>query len=318
MVLDKILSLIHKSWLIILTITILDVFFEKFFGNNVLGYVSPDKSRIVSFFKDELIVGALIFCFGYTSTVFFIENKEKNKSILPITLIFLLVPISIFVTGEKSNFIKSLFLFSVIIFFLRKNKHYINYKILSASVFFLISCFLIFSDVTFNKYQEIYKRFFIQSSVQIREGEENTIWNNSRNIKYFSHYDTAIKIFQNYPILGVGNKNFRKECSNEKYFNERIIFSKTRCSTHPHQIHFEILSEQGILGYFMMITFIIWFTIKNLKISMRNKNIYHLNNTSYLVIFFIPLLPGGGIFSTFNGALFWIIFSLVYSDYEKK
>ena len=315
---DKILRLIHKSWLIILTIIILDVFFEKLFGRNILGYVSPDSSRIVSFFKDELIVGALIFCFGYTSTTFFIENNKKNKSILPIILIFLLVPISIFITGERSNFIKSLFLFLIIIFFFKKNKHNLNFKILLVPVFFIISCFLIFSHTTLNKYTEIYKRFLVQSDVQKEIGEESTIWNNSRNIKYFSHYDAAIKIFQNYPILGVGNKNFRKECFKEEYFNERILFSNTRCTTHPHQIHFEILSEHGFLGYFMVIAFIMWFIFKNLRIFMRNRNIYHLSNTTYLLIFFTPLLPGAGIFSTLNGTLFWVIFSLVYLDYEKK
>jgi hypothetical protein len=315
---DKILRLIHKSWLIILTIIILDVFFEKLLGRNILGYVSPDSSRIVSFFKDELIVGALIFCFGYTSTTFFIENNKKNKSILPIILIFLLVPISIFITGERSNFIKSLFLFLIIIFFFKKNKHNLNFKILLVPVFFIISCFLIFSHTTLNKYTEIYKRFLVQSDVQKEIGEESTIWNNSRNIKYFSHYDAAIKIFQNYPILGVGNKNFRKECFKEEYFNERILFSNTRCTTHPHQIHFEILSEHGFLGYFMVIAFIMWFIFKNLRIFMRNRNIYHLSNTTYLLIFFTPLLPGAGIFSTLNGTLFWVIFSLVYLDYEKK
>ena len=116
----------------------------------------------------------------------------------------------------------------------------------------------------------------------------------------------------------MGNKNFRKECFKEEYFNERILFSNTRCTTHPHQIHFEILSEHGFLGYFMVIAFIMWFIFKNLRIFMRNRNIYHLSNTTYLLIFFTPLLPGAGIFSTLNGTLFWVIFSLVYLDYEKK
>ena len=59
-----------------------------------------------------------------------------------------------------------------------------------------------------------------------------------QNIKYFAHYDAALKIFKDYPINGVGSKNFRKKCSDEKYFNENLIYSKFRCSTHPHQIHF--------------------------------------------------------------------------------
>jgi O-antigen ligase len=315
---DKILSSVHKSWLVIITIIILDIFFEKFIGRNIIGNVSPDSSRIVSFFKDEMIVGGLVLCFGYTSTMYYINNRDVNKTILPIILIFLLVPLSIFVTGEKSNFIKSILLFFIINYFFKKNKQGINYKILLTSIFFLASCFLIFSDITFNKYQEIYKRFYVQTSTQIRSGEKNSIIANFSNIKYFAHYDAAIKIFKNYPILGVGNKNFRIECSKEKYFNKKIVFSNVRCSTHPHQIHFEILSEQGILGYVIVLSLIVWFSIRNIQICIRNKNIYHLSNTAYLVIFFIPLLPGGGIFSTFNGSLFWIVFSLVNLDYEKK
>ena len=315
---DKILSAVHKSWLVIITIIIFDIFFEKFIGRNIIGNVSLDGSRIVSFFKDEMVVGGLVLCFGYTSTMYYINNREVNKTILPVILIFLLVPLSIFVTGEKSNFIKSILLFFIINYFFKKNKQNINYKILLTSIIFLISFFLIFSDITFNKYQEIYKRFYVQTSVQIKSGEKNSIIANFSNIKYFAHYDTAIKIFKNYPILGVGNKNFRVECSKEKYFNKKIIFSNVRCSTHPHQIHFEILSEQGILGYAIVLSLIVWFSIRNIQICIRNKNIYHLSNTAYLVIFFIPLLPGGGIFSTFNGSLFWIVFSLVNLDYEKK
>ena len=34
-----------------------------------------------------------------------------------------------------------------------------------------------------------------------------------------AHYYTAFEIFKSYPIFGVGNKNFREECSNEKYNN---------------------------------------------------------------------------------------------------
>jgi H+/gluconate symporter-like permease len=36
------------------------------------------------------------------------------------------------------------------------------------------------------------------------------------------------------------------------------------------------------------------------------------------MLFFIPLLPGSGIFSTFNGTLFWVIFSLSNLEYDSK
>jgi hypothetical protein len=111
---DKILALVHKSWFCIITIVIIDIFFERFAGMNIVGNVSPDSTRIVSFFKNELVVGGFVLCFGYASLTYFMFNK-KNKLILPLMFIFLLVPLSVFVTGEKSNFIKSILLFFVII-----------------------------------------------------------------------------------------------------------------------------------------------------------------------------------------------------------
>ena len=151
--------------------------------------------------------------------------------------------------------------------------------------------------------------------IKIVENNDN-FFDKFQNFRYFAHFDTSLKIFKNYPITGVGNKNFRKECAKEIYFDEKIIFSVQRCSTHPHQIHFEILSEQGLIGYVLIIYFIITFLIKNTKVFVKSKNLNHLNNILYLVLFFLPILPGSGIFGTFNGTLFWIIFSLTYLNYK--
>ena len=64
--------------------------------------------------------------------------------------------------------------------------------------------------------------------------------------------------------------------------------------------------------------FIIIFLLKNIKIFIKCKNINYLNNITYIFLFFLPLLPGAGIFGTFNGALFWIIFSLTYLNYKNE
>ena len=223
----KILDLVHKSWFCVILIVIVDIFFERLLGRNIIGNVSPDNTRIVSFFKDELVVGGFIFCFGYASVSYFINNKTKNKYILPIMVIFLLIPLSIFITGEKSNFIKSILLFIVTIYFLNKNNYSFNFKILLASTIFFIFCFVAFNKEMRIKYTETFDRI------------KPTLAENYINIKYFSHYDIAIKIFKNYPVTGVGNKNFRVECFDEKYRDENNMMH-FGCITHPHQIHFEI------------------------------------------------------------------------------
>ena len=308
---NKVLDSVYRNWLIIILIIIVDIFFEKFIGKNIIGNVSPDSSRIVSFFKDELVVGGFIFCFGYTSISHFLD-KEKNKNLtLLLMIIFLLIPLSIFITGERSNSIKSILLFLTIIYFIKERNFYLNYKIVLVLFVFIISFLLIFNKSTRERYSNVVKSITITKS-------QSSILDRFQNIKYFAHYDAAINIFKDYPILGVGNKNFRFECSKEKYLNKQIKFSNQRCSTHPHQIHFEILSEQGLLGYLLIMSLIIGFIIKNFKMFLRNRDINHLSNTAYLLIFLTPLLPGGGIFSTFSGSLFWIIFSLTNLNYEKK
>ena len=48
----------------------------------------------------------------------------------------------------------------------------------------------------------------------------------------------------------------------------------------------------------------------NFKKTNLSKNIFHYAALIYLIIFFIPLLPGGSIYSSFSGSKFWIIFSI--------
>ena len=67
------------------------------------------------------------------------------------------------------------------------------------------------------------------------------------------HYETATKMFIDNPLKGVGVKMFRYECSKEKF-----ISGKFSCTTHPHHLHLQLLSETGIIGYFLF--YIYYFT----------------------------------------------------------
>ncbi len=53
----KVLNQIFCFWSIIISVVLIDVIFESILGHNLLGYNSPNIFRIVSFFKDELVVG---------------------------------------------------------------------------------------------------------------------------------------------------------------------------------------------------------------------------------------------------------------------
>ena len=84
-----------------------------------------------------------------------------------------------------------------------------------------------------------------------------------------------------------------------------------------HQVHLEILSKQGIVGYLIIIFAIFYLLINSFKIYCKTGDTIHLSSILFVVTFFIPLLPSGSFFSTFNGAIFWINFAFVNAFLNK-
>ena len=299
----EILEKIFKVWLFITLIIVIDVFFEKYNGSNILGFKSLDETRITSFFYDENVVGTFLFSFGFISTVFFFQNKLTEKYKIILNSILILVFFSILITGERSAFLKSALLFFLIFYFIDKRKIILKKTYLLVITIFLgISLFLIFPTVLI-KQTEFFDRI-------LKVENPKSFSQRFENIKYFAHYDTAIEIFKKNKLNGIGNKNFRFECHNKRYFKKNLKFTNQRCSTHPHQIHFEILSEQGLIGYLIIIYFLFSYFREKFFYDLRKKNIFKITINFYLIIFLIPILPSGSLFSTFNGILFWFFLGL--------
>ena len=59
---NSLLLQIYKIYIFILSIIILDVLIEYYFGANIMGFSSNYRGRIASFTNDELIIG-YIYCF---------------------------------------------------------------------------------------------------------------------------------------------------------------------------------------------------------------------------------------------------------------
>jgi O-antigen ligase len=304
----KELEKILYFWSVIIIFVIFDVYFEFIFDQNILGFKSLDQTRIVSFFYDEMVVGAYLLTFSYIIFSYQLEKKNKYKHLFIFFII--LIPVTIMVTGERSNFIKSVIIFTMMI--LTIDKSYFPIKKIGLIFITIISISLIiFANKTiFLKQTELFKRIMIvKDNVHFFE--------KFQNIKYIQHYKLAIDIFNDHKIFGVGNKNFRFKCHDEKYYDKNVMKFNYDCSTHPHQLHFEILSEQGIIGYLLILYFFIIF-FRNFIKNISKDNILYNSINIYLIIFLIPLLPSGSIFSTFNGSLFWLIFSVAFLFNEKK
>jgi O-antigen ligase len=298
---------IYKIWSIILLIIILDLIFEFFNGKNILGFTSVmPGARLASFTGNEGAIGG----FFYGFVLFFLSylNIKFNNKYLTFFVALFLIILS-FLIGERSNFIK-IFL-SITIFLTVLNQ--VKFKELTAALILIV-----FSLILFLNLNKDYKlRYFEQVKILFQKKGISEYLDNSL---YGAHYNVAKEIFKDNPIFGVGIKNFRIEShSNKKYENLDHPYNAKRGSTHPHQIHYEFLSETGLFGYFSFLIFLgfsLFFSIKNYLIE---KNIFQLSGILFVLTSIIPLLPSGSFFSTYNSSFFWINYAVMmgYINYKK-
>jgi O-antigen ligase len=288
------------------------VYFEKIFEKDIIGFSSSDAQRIASFFNKELIVGSFLFAFSFLAFSIF---HKKNQYLY--WLLILLLGLAIFLSGERAIFFKYLF-YIFIFFFLLERRFFFLTKIIITLGFILLLVFsLKISNTTKDRQSILFDTLLSDRQNNYNFTSEN-IKNNLYKIKHFAHYYTAWKIFEDHPFFGAGLKTYRIACANPNYFNEKIIQSEVRCTTHPHQIHFEILSELGLTGYLMFLLFFFYFLYMAIKQYIKNKDILLLNSTLYIFVALIPIIPSGSFFGTISGVFFYTNIGVVLSFLIKK
>ncbi|WP_440910876.1 O-antigen ligase family protein [Candidatus Pelagibacter sp.] len=280
-------------WFIIFLIVTVDIFFEFFMGFNLLGFESDYNGRIASFTGNELKIGNYYFGFILFSLsyVYISLNKYSKSYFYLFALIFL---ITSFIIGERSNFLKVLIILTTFIFLIN-NKNYFK-KILTIFIFLIISSIIIFSNNFFKS------RFIVEILDPIREKGINKF---VKETKHGQHFEIAKNIYEKNKIFGVGIKNFRNESKKIEYHSDRTL--EQGVTSHPHQIHYEFLSETGLAGYLIFILFFVVSIYIGLKKFLKNKtNIFALSSSLFLMATFLPILPSGSFFTSYSASIFWI------------
>lgn len=303
---DKYKKFFLKIWTLIFLVVFFDIFYEFYNNKNILGFPSLPR-RIVSFFKDEAIIGSFVNGFIFILVGFLFENyKKKNffNNFFIFSFLFIGIICVIF-SGERANTIK-LILGIILFFCIFKKKKYIYWlTILSSIIILLAANFGQFQVLKTRFYDDIFPRLF---NKDIRE-----------NYLYFQLQASGYQVFKNYPAFGVGNKNYRIETC-KKTDAAPIInnFNKTyRCNTHPHQIYIEFLSEHGLVGSIILIFLLLSLIFKNFKIITQSQNPIQIGCFCYLMTNFIPIIPGGSFFSDFASVFFFVNLSFLYAANSK-
>ena len=168
---------------------------------------------------------------------------------------------------------------------------------------------LILGLITLVNFNETYKIRYYNQIVKIFENKKGFLLIN--NSQYGAHYNVAKEIFLDNPIFGVGIKNFRIESASKKYDNLDHPKNNLRVSTHPHQIHYEFLSETGAVGYLCFLVFIILSLYYSFNNYLKYKNIFQLSGILFVTTSILPLLPSGSFLSTYNSSIFWINYAVM-------
>jgi O-antigen ligase len=306
---NKNLEFILLFWVFIIALVAFDIFFESYNGKNIFGFISSHETRIASFLRKELKIGHFVLGFAFLASGY-LFCKSQNRSLLFLLFSYLFIItliISLYLTGERSNAIRGLF--CLILFFIFGNKKILKYKLF----FFILTIFSLI--ILYNLTERIQIRFNGQIINPIKN---NGIIKTLKDSQYGAHYDTAIKIFKSYPLLGVGNKNFRNECQKTEYFNDNLALTNERCATHPHQIYLELLSEHGLFGTAIILFIIFFILYKNIKIYLIKKNIIHLATILFVLQTFLPIIPSGSFFVSWTATVFWINFAIMMTFCDIK
>lgn len=290
-------------WNFIFFFLSLDLIFQSYFGFNITGHSTNVYGRNSSFFYDELKAGGFIFGLGYLFiSLYYYYFKDKKITLL----LLLLITIACFLTGERSNTIKSLILFFfmtvMILKPLNKKKIIIFFLTLIFSVMIVPKLNKNVTDrlINFNHFGDYKKNNYIDKYLSTQWG---------------SHAVGSYLIFKDNLLFGVGNKNFRYVCNKyESVVKQDYNTVRTVCSTHPHQIYYELLSEHGLVG-FIVILFIFFYIIYD---RSKNKlNIINLTALMYLIITFLPLLPSGSFFNSDNSLVLWFNMTCFIYNFKK-
>jgi len=273
-----------------------DIFFQFKFGKDIFGFETFNDNKLGGPFGDELIAGGYLqrfSIFAFFLLPFFYPKKsvKLTKYLLPI--LFLIFIIGIILSGNRMPLI--LFLFTIILITIF-NKQIRKYLIPFIVIFSLVFTIILKSNV---QIRHNFLSFYNQIS-KISVAIINKDFNNKNNPQYLKEFATFYDTWRMSKYIGGGIKNFRYYC----HFRDSIDkTSKFKCNMHPHNYYLEILTETGLVGFFIILfifSSILYLTLyrKYFSNSELNKNNFIIPFIFLFITEIFPIKSTGSFFTT--------------------
>jgi len=299
---DKsIFNYFYYALILCFSVLVIDGYFQFFTGENIFGYKLNITYQISSLFGDEYIMGSYLSrLFPLLFALFLVKEKMKYE-IYFIALLFILVDVIIFMSGERAAFF---FLNLSTIFIIILIKEYQKFRLITFII--AIICITVlnlnsskFSDRMFK--DPGLSMGIIKNSKEIRA--KVTIFTPAHD----SVIRTAYNMFKGQPIFGHGPKMFRIKCKNKEYAT-----GISPCMTHPHNFYVQLLAETGIMGFLFLLSglsYLLYAALRQLKSIIFKKkrpfSDYQVCLLAGILITVWPLSPNGNFFNN------WLM--IVYS-----
>ena len=294
---DKnVLTYFYYALVLCFSALVIDGYIQYFTGVNLFGF-KVIGIRISSFFGDEFIMGSYLSrLFPLLFALFLVKKKQKFE-IYFIGLLFILVDVLIFMSGERAAFF---FLNLSTVFIIILIKEYQKFRLLTFII--AIICVVILS-LNSSKLNERMFKGPAQNMGLIKSSMDAVIFSSVHD----SLIRTAYNMFKDQPIFGHGPKMFKVICKDEKYAT-----GANPCMPHPHNFYVQLLAETGIIGFlflFSALVYVIYTALRQFKsVIFRQKRPltdYQVCLLAGILITVWPLTTNGNFFNN------WLM--IVYS-----
>jgi len=286
---DKsILTFFYYALILCFSALVIDGYIQYFIGVNLSGF-KISGARVSSFFGDEFIMGS------YLSRLFpllfslFLAKKKQKYEIYFIGVLFILVDVLIFMSGERSAFF---FLNLSTVFIIILIKEYQKFRLVTFII--AIICVVILS-LNSSKLNDRMFKGPAEDMGLVKSSKESVIFSKVHD----SLIRTAYNMFKDQPIFGHGPKMFRIICKDEKYAT-----GVNPCMTHPHNFYVQLLAETGIIGFLFLLSalvYVIYTALRQFKsIILRQKRPltdYQVCLLAAILITVWPITTNGNFFN---------------------
>ena len=272
----------------------LDGFYQYLNEKNLFGNIKHTGNRLTGLMGDEPVIGRYIAYLSLFSFTLIYQNFQKSKIMMFLSITYLVIcEVLVFLSGERVPlFLISFFCILVLIYM----PDYRIYRLIGIFVSFI----LIYGILEIKPNAKI--RMIDQTIEQMKETKIPFL---PYNKGYEEHYISAITLFKNKPLFGVGTNTYRFQCDNNNYK------LKSNCNSHPHHYYLQVLAELGIVGFLFLFTFfasLLYIGIRQLiYIITKNKSkqlpFETLLYPMILFIYWWPLIPHMSFYNNWNNVM---------------